>query len=134
MILKKGKIQLDFNVTGSQSRDGLSCSDYWCNVQFKVKGNQIDLDSSIDMISKQEFLGLIEKLRLFMEDDFIQKGRISFIKNYFVIYLEASLRIGKRMQIKLVHINPNNDNYLLSFRDEEILEFLHLLENEIDKI
>ena len=134
MILKKGKIQLDFNVTGSQSRDGLSGGDYWCNVQFKVKGNQIDLDSSIDMISKQEFLGLIEKLRLFMEDDFIQKGRISFIKNYFVIYLEASLRIGKRMQIKLVHINSNNDNYLLSFRDEEILEFLHLLENEIDKI
>ena len=134
MILKKGKVQLDFSITNSQSHVGLSDDDYWCTVQFKVKNSQIDLMSSIDMISKNEFLGLIQKLKLFMQDDFIQKGRITFIKNYFIVYLEASLRIGRRMQIKLVHVNSDNDNFLLSFRQEEILEFLHLLENEKNKI
>ena len=129
MILKNESTQLVIDVKKSQSNDGLCSGDYWCCVDILVKNSNIDLKTSKELLSKLELDDLIIKMKRFLENDFTQKMRISFIKNYFVIYLESNSKGRKSMRIKLIHIDSDQNNYVLFFDDNEIKEFLHLLEN-----
>lgn len=134
MKLIKYNTNFNFSIIKSDTKNGLANGDYWCLVNYDINNDNINLCSSKLLISKREYNDLIKKLKLFLNDDFIKKSRIAFIKNYFVIYLDASVRKGRSMKIKLVHINNNDDNYMLYFNEKEITEFLTYLESFKDKI
>lgn len=134
MKLVKGNTDFNFSIVKGDVNIGLSSGDYWCLVNYNISNDSINLCSSELLISKREYDDLIKKLKLFLNDDFIKKGRIAFIKNYFIIYLDASVRKGRSMKIKLVHINNNDDNYMLYFNEKEINDFLICLESFRDKI
>ena len=134
MKLVKGNTDFNFSIVKGDVNIGLSSGDYWCLVNYNISNDSINLCSSELLISKREYDDLIKKLKLFLNDDFIKKGRIAFIKNYFIIYLDASVRKGRSMKIKLVHINNDDDNYMLYFNEKEINDFLICLESFRDKI
>ena len=56
MILKKDSTKLELNVSKSDSCSGLAKDDYWCLVDFKIQNKDISLESSIPMISKNEYI------------------------------------------------------------------------------
>ena len=134
MKLVKGNTDFNFSIVKGDVNIGLSSGDYWCLVNYNISNDSINLCSSELLISKREYDDLIKKLKLFLNDDFIKKSRIAFIKNYFIIYLDASVRKGRSMKIKLVHINNDDDNYMLYFNEKEINDFLICLESFRDKI
>lgn len=134
MKLVKGNTDFNFSIVNGEANNGLSDGDYWCLVNYNISNSNINLCSSKLLISRWEYDDLIKKLKLFLSDDFIKKGRIAFIKNYFILYLDASVRKERSMKMKLVHINDNDDNYMLYFNEREINEFLNCLESFRDKI
>ena len=134
MKLVKGNTDFNFSIVNGEANNGLSDGDYWCLVNYNISNSNINLCSSKLLISRWEYDDLIKKLKLFLSDDFIKKGRIAFIKNYFILYLDASVRKERSMKMKLVHINDNDDNYMLYFNEREINEFLNCLESFKDKI
>lgn len=134
MKLVKGNTDFNFSIVNGEVNNGLSDGDYWCLINYNISNSNINLCSSKLLISRWEYDDLIKKLKLFLSDDFIKKGRIAFIKNYFILYLDASVRKERSMKMKLVHINDNDDNYMLYFNEREINEFLNCLESFRDKI
>ena len=134
MKLVKDNTDFNFSIVNGEVNNGLSDGDYWCLVNYNISNVNINLCSSQLLISRWEYDDLIKKLKLFLNDDFIKKGRIAFIKNYFILYLDASVRKERSMKMKLVHINDNDDNYMLYFNEREINEFLNCLESFKDKI
>ena len=134
MKLVKDNSDFNFSIMKGEVNNGLSDGDYWCLVNYNISNSNINLCSSQLLISRWEYDDLIKKLKLFLSDDFIKKGRIAFIKNYFILYLDASVRKERSMKMKLVHINDNDDNYMLYFNEREINEFLNCLESFRDKI
>ena len=130
MILKNQSTQLELQLQNTQSSVGLREGDRWCLVTLKVKNKTIEYSMEKEAISKSELEDLLVQLNDFIHSNFTQKRRISFIKNYFIIYLYNKARGKKVMKLKIIHVNNSEQSYLLEFDQFEILEFINLLKQE----
>ena len=130
MILKNQSTQLELQLQNTQSSVGLREGDRWCLVTLKVKNKTIEYSMEKEAISKSELEDLLVQLNDFIHSNFTQKRRISFIKNYFIVYLENKARGKKVMKLKIIHVNNSEQSYLLEFDQFEILEFINLLKQE----
>ena len=127
MILKKDSTKFDLSVRDSNSTMGLREGDHWCIFDISISNQNFHLDISKEILSKNELADLLQELRDFLDGNDILKKRVSFIKNYFLIYLETGRKGVKRMKVKLVHVGDKHTNYVLLFDHDEILEVMRLL-------
>ena len=128
MILKNNLTKFDLSVKSSQSNLGLSDGDYWCFVHIFFDNSDAHFDLSGEILAKSELNELLFKLKEFLHKRVVRE-RISFIKNYFLFYLDASKKNMKKLVIKFIHIDEKKANYFLTFYDDEIVSFVQLLES-----
>lgn len=128
MILKKDAMMFKFSIKSSELNTGLHEGDNWCYVD--VCYDQANVNFNLDgyLLSREEVIHLKNKLEMFLANK-IKRERISFIKNYFIFYLDGSSLKKKKLIIKFVHVNSNNDNYFLTLFEDDIVSFLNELSN-----
>ena len=134
MILKYKSVDFHLSIRDSKSKSGLGAGDYWCILDIDVYNKEINFKASWEAISYYEIKDLLKELKEFMNDNTIKRKRISFIKNYFLIYLSTKKKSKKELQLKLIHIDSLKSNYVIVFEQDEILSFIHSIELYCNKI
>ena len=120
MILKNDSINFQLKIFKTDSNIGLREGDFWLNIQIILEGSDFQYEFSQNALSHNELNYFIKALDdLVSSNDAISK-RISFIKNYFVVYLK-SLKNGKKfLKIKFINVDDEHNNIVIKFEDDEI--------------
>ena len=134
MILKNDLKNFDFSIKDSQSNVGLREGDSWCLVHVFFQSNEGDFDFLKNALSKGEIRDLLIVLNDFLNCQTYFRKRISFIKNYFVFYLENGYKNNKVLKIKFVNVDGNRNNYFLTLYLDDIKKIIHVLESFQDEI
>lgn len=126
MVINYKSTTFDLKLKNSSCNIGLRANDYWYSCDVYVQNSEFSCNYTKDLLADSELRRLIRELHAFLNDEFLSK-RISFIKNYFVIYLKRN-KEHKKMTIKLIgDAQMSFKNYQLEFIDTEIDQFLALL-------
>ena len=125
MVLKNS-IQFNFDICDTESHLGLSEGDFWCNVSYSILDKKKEINMSCEMISFLELKSFLKEIEVFLDLSHSDYKRVSFIKNFIVVYLEA-FKKRKVMTIKFIHIDDNKSNYYLKLENDEIIEFLNII-------
>ena len=124
MILKDKDTEFKFAAYDSNRVDGLSSGDYWCQVVLTLHNADVNFALDYYMLSKNELFYLKDKLIQLIHGNINQRERVSFIKNFLIIYLDGA---KKEMKLKLVHINYKKINYVIKFSCDEVEKFIEIL-------
>lgn len=124
MILKDRDTEFKFVVYDSNRVEGLGSDDYWCQIVLTLHNTDVNFVLDYYMLSRNELIYLKEKLIQLIQGDIDKRERVSFIKNFLVIYLDGA---KKEMKIKLVHINYKKINYVIYFSCDEVKKFIEML-------
>lgn len=124
MILKDRDTEFNFVVYDSNRVEGLGSDDYWCQIVLTLHNTDVNFMLDYYMLSRNELIYLKEKLIQLIQGDIDKRERVSFIKNFLVIYLDG---VKKEMKIKLVHINYKKINYVIYFSCDEVKKFIEML-------
>ena len=124
---KNAKINYVFKKTNDN--DGLSKNDYWLMVDFYVETDDFTYHSNRKSLSYNEVIETVGIIRNLYEGPFPNKQKITFIKNYFKIYLKNTAT-KRQMTFELINLEaPKRASYKVYFYDKEILEFANLSNN-----
>lgn len=124
---KNARINYVFKKTNDN--DGLAKDDYWLMVDFYVETDDFTYHSNRKSLSYNEVIETVEIIRNLYEGPFPNKQKITFIKNYFKIYLKNTAT-RRQMTFELINLEaPKRASYKVYFYDKEILEFANLSNN-----
>lgn len=124
MILKKNLSNIEINFKETNNSDGLSELDMWYMVYIDIMDKNVNIKFIEEAITKYELVDLLSRIDFFLKTKKAHKERITFIKNYFKIFLIANRKKEKRLIIELVHVNNTKDNYEFSLDEDEIYQFV----------
>lgn len=98
-------------------------------VDFLAENDEFIYHSNRESLSLGEVVESATTIRNFYDGPYPNKKKITFIKNYFKIYLQNT--VNKRLMIfELVNLEDmRKSNYKVYLEDEEIIEFVNLSHN-----
>ena len=124
---KNARISYDFKRTSNM--DGLANGDYWLMVDFCVETDDFTYHSNRESLSYNEVIEAASIIRNLYEGPFPNKQKITFIKNYFKIYLKNTAT-KRQMTFELINLeDTKRASYKVYFYDKEILDFVNLSNN-----
>ena len=122
MILKNGSIKFNLNFLKTDSNIGLREGDLWCRIQILLEGSDFQYKFSENALSKSELDDFIQELVEFSSSKKVFSRRMTFIKNYLIVYFQ-SLKSGRKvLKIKFINVDNNHNNIVVKFEDDEIKE------------
>ena len=124
MILKNDLTQFEFSVSKTDFKSGLSDGDYWLCVDVLVKNKDIFFKKHECMVSFCELNELVETIRSFLLSSDTKRKRISFIKNYFIVYLESKKKNSFQLCFKFIRFNHQHENCFVVMNREETQLFI----------
>ncbi len=126
MVINYKSTTFDLKLENSSCNIGLGANDYWYSCAVYVKNSEFACNYTKELLADSELKRLISELHAFLNGEPFKK-RISFIKNYFVIYLKRN-KEHQIMTVKLIgDAQMSFKKYQLEFVDTEIDQFLTLL-------
>lgn len=129
MKLKFKNTQIDYAVKKTNKKEGLASNDSWVMVDFCVKNDEFSYHSCRESLSLGEIIEACTEIRKLYDEPEAVKKKITFIKNYFIIYIKNTPE-KKTMVLELVDLNDSKrDSYKVYFEQEEVLEFVNLSRN-----
>ncbi len=121
--------RINYNFKKTSDNDGLAKDDYWLMVDFYVETDDFTYHSNRKSLSYNEVIETVEIIRNLYEGPFPNKQKITFIKNYFKIYLKNTAT-RRQMTFELINLeDTKRASYKVYFYDKEILEFVNLSNN-----
>ena len=124
MILKDKSTKIKIKINNTTNNIGLDKNDTWQDIRILIQNKELNLNTKKELITKKELEYTIKKINTFIENSKPKKERISFIKNYFVIYLET-IKKQKQIKIKIINLNNTKKNYLILLNKDEIKELIN---------
>lgn len=122
MILKNGSIKFNLNFLKTDSNIGLREGDLWCRIQILLEGSDFQYKFSENALSKSELDDFIQELVEFSSSKKVFSRRMTFIKNYLIVYFQ-SLKSGRKvLKIKFINVDNNHNNIVVKFEDDVIKE------------
>ncbi len=125
LAYKNTEYKLKISLT--KNKIGLLNDDVWCNVELTLNNNEFNYHINRESLSKKELNNIVNTLKKgYLENK--KPHKLFFIKNYFTIRCYF-VNTDKYMALNL--IKPENTtfkNYKIIFKNNEILDFLHLIE------
>ena len=131
MILKDKSTKIKIKINNTTNNIGLDKNDTWQDIRILIQNKELNLNTKKELITKKELEYTIKKINTFIQNSNSKKERISFIKNYFVIYLET-IKKQKQIKIKIINLNNTKKNYLILLNKEEIKELINNIEIKKD--
>ena len=131
MILKDKSTKIKIKINNTTNNIGLDKNDTWQDIRILIQNKELNLNTKKELITKKELEYTIKKINTFIENSKPKKERISFIKNYFVIYLET-IKKQKQIKIKIINLNNTKKNYLILLNKDEIKELINNIEIKKD--
>ena len=128
LAYKNTEYKLKISLTNNNV--GLLNDDLWCNVILTITNNEFSYHINRESLSKKE----LEKIITTIKKSFVKNEKsfkLFFIKNYFTIRCYF-INTDKYMDLNL--IKPEYTKYKIYkiiFKNNEILEFLNLIEQPI---
>ena len=131
MILKDKSTKIKIKINNTTNNIGLDKNDTWQDIRILIQNKELNLNTKKELITKKELEYTIKKINTFIQNSNSKKERISFIKNYFVIYLET-IKKQKQIKIKIINLNNTKKNYLILLNKDEIKELINNIEIKKD--
>lgn len=129
MKLKFKNTNINYTVQKTNNKEGLANNDSWLMVDFNVKNDDISYHSNRKSLSLSEICDARSAVRTWYDDATSTDRKITFIKNYFKLYLKNTSK-QKTMILELIDLNNvKGANYSVYFEEEEILDFVDLSQN-----
>lgn len=129
MKLKFKNTQINYFVKKTNEKEGLASNDSWLMVDFNVENDEFSYHSCRESLSLGEIIEACTVIRKLYDEPVAVKEKITFIKNYFKIYIKNTPE-KKKMILELVNLDDSKRNsYKVYFEQEEILEFVNLSRN-----
>ena len=135
MYLKEKSTYLDFKIENTNDNIGINPDDNWCLVNIIIKNEEIDYSAYKKMLTKKELFSTIAKLKNLIGNNLIRTENLIFIKNYFSMKLYLDKENNKVLEIKMIGLTkiiPNLNNYTIKMVNDEIIQFVELLESQIN--
>ena len=127
MILKENKTNFTIEINKTNKSEGLAKGDKWCHVTCHINNSKFNITLDDNILSTQEIEQLINELNDFINNKNHKKKRISFIKNFIIIYLSTINHSQKIAKIKFVHLGAKKENYIIQLEENEIKELINIL-------
>ena len=128
---KNTEYKLKINLTNNKI--GLLNNDVWCNVILNITNKEFNYQINRQSLSKNE----LEKIIKTIKESYYNKEKVPkllFIKNYFTIKC-YNTNTDKYMDLKIIKPEETKyKNYKIIFKNNEILEFLNIIEQPIISI
>lgn len=106
---------------------GLCDDDYWCNIIFNFKNDEINFKSQNKSLSKKEINNTIIKIKEFYQKNISVKN-IKFIKNFVKIKIYKKNK-DEFLKLTIIKINnQNNNNYDIILKNNEISKMIKQIE------
>lgn len=134
MYLKDKTTFLDLKIRNTDDKIGISLDDNWCLIDMTLTNEEIDYYASKKFLTKKELNKVINMLKDLM-NDLNKKDNLTFVKNYLSMKLYIDRELGKVLELSLLGLNriiPNFDTYTVRFMDKEIVDFIELIESQIN--
>ena len=131
MILKDKSTKIKIKINNTTNNIGLDKNDTWQDIRILIQNKELNINTKKELITKKELEYTIKKINTFIQNSNSKKERISFIKNYFVIYLET-IKKQKQIKIKIINLNNTKKNYLILLNKDEIKELINNIEIKKD--
>ncbi len=129
MKLKFKNTNINYVVKKTNDKEGLAPNDSWLMVDFSVENAEFSYHSCRESLSLGEIIEACNIIRNYYDAQPNIKKKITFIKNYFKIYLKNTPE-KKTMILELVDLNDSKRaSYKVYFEQEEILKFVDLSHN-----
>ncbi len=129
MKLKYKNTNINYTVKKTTNKEGLANNDSWLMVNFNVKNDEFSYHSNRESLSLGEIIEACNIIRNCYDEPVNVNKKITFIKNYFKIYLKNT-PLKKTMILELIDLNKvKGANYKVYFEQEEILDFVSLSHN-----
>lgn len=107
---------------------GLNNDDYWCNIIFNLKNNEINFKSTRKSLSKNEIKKIIIKTKEFYQKNTLSKN-FKFIKNFIKIKVYKN-KNDNYLKLTIIKINnKKNNNYVIIFKNNEITKLIKQIED-----
>ncbi|MDD6878651.1 MAG: hypothetical protein PUD59_00255 [bacterium] len=130
MITKHKKTFFDINMYKTNNKIGINEDDYWCKVNLIADNYEFHYEVSRESITKNETIKALNYLKDYYYKSTINTQELSFIKNYFILIFHEIKNNNKLLELKLISLlNKQEKSYSLFFENEEIEEFIHLIQN-----
>lgn len=129
MKLKYKNTNINYTVKKTTNKEGLANNDSWLMVNFNVKNDEFSYHSNRESLSLGEIIEACNIIRNCYDEPVNVNKKITFIKNYFKIYLKNT-PLKKTMILELIDLNKvKGANYKVYFEQDEILDFVSLSHN-----
>lgn len=129
MKLKFKNTNINYTVKKTTNKEGLASNDSWLMVDFNVNNEEFSYHNCRESLSLGEIIEACTVIHKLYDEPVAVKKKITFIKNYFIIYINNTPE-KKKMVLELVNLDDNkHNNYKVYFEQEEILEFVNLSHN-----
>ena len=121
-MIIKNNTKLEIKMTKTKSSIGLSNDDVWCDVSYEISNDDINLNGTKELVTYKELLFIKEKLIDFINGNIKKKENIKFIKNFFRLNVYKEI-----LEIYLININDNQENYKLFLDKDEVNNLILML-------
>lgn len=129
MKLKYKNAKINYNVKKTDDKVGLASNDYWLLVDFYVETDDFTYHSCRKSLSLGEIVEACQNIRNAYDGPYPNHSIISFIKNYFKIYVRNTVN-KRQMILELVNLEDlKRPSYKVYFENEEVLDFVSLSRN-----
>lgn len=124
MILKDKSTELNIELDSTNKKEGLNNKDFWYLTHININNNEINLHTDYLLFTKDELKSFLKKTDIFLKSKKAYKQRITFIKNFFKIFLISNRKHERIMIIEIVHINNTKKNINIILNEEEIIQLI----------
>ena len=129
MKLKFKNTNINYAVKKTTNKERLASNDSWLMVDFNVDNEEFSYNNCRESLSLGKIIEACTVIRKLYDELVAVKKKITFIKNYFIIYINNTSE-KKKMVLELVNLDDSKHNsYKVYFEQEEILEFVNLSRN-----
>lgn len=129
MKLKFKNTNINYAVKKTTNKERLASNDSWLMVDFNVDNEEFSYNNCRESLSLGKIIEACTVIRKLYDELVAVKKKITFIKNYFIIYINNTSE-KKKMVLELVNLDDSKHNsYKGYFEQEEILEFVNLSRN-----
>lgn len=122
MIIKNNNTILEIKATKGESNIGLGEDDFWCNVNYMITNDDLNLNGIKELITHKELLFIKNKLLEFINGNIKKKENIKFIKNFFRLNIYKDM-----LEIYIININEKQENYKLLLDKDEVSNLILML-------
>lgn len=126
MKIKYSNMFFDIKIQNTNDNLGLK-EDTWCNVSIVLNNEMFHYEISKNILSKKEIIKMIDTTKKYYNLKYPNGLKLNHIKNYLIIKFNP-IKENKKI-IEMILIDQNKKNYCIFFENEEIKEFIKLLES-----